>query len=186
MKTCLYCSLPVHAKQMCNKHYRRNLAISRGKILSQTMDLTLKEKILFYSIQDPITKCMVWQKSIQSNGYGQISSKHTQETLAHRASYEAFIAPIPVNTVVCHHCDNPKCVNPEHLFLGSIQDNIFDRDNKNRQAKGVKFMRSNLCENDVRHIRASNETLKTLAKKYSVSIALISQIRLHKKWRHVS
>jgi hypothetical protein len=185
MKTCLFCASSIHAKQLCQKHYRRKLAFLRGKLISTASDFTLKEKIIAYSIQDPITKCMLWQKSLVSNGYGQISSKHTKETLAHRASYEAFNSVIPKDKIVCHHCDTPQCVNPSHLFLGSTQDNVDDRNNKNRQAKGTIFMRSNLTEHDVRSIRSSTDKLKLLAKKYGVSVALISQIRLHKKWRHV-
>lgn len=87
-----------------------------------------KEK---YLINDE-TGCWEWQHATNNIGYGMFRwDRHTMRT-AHRASYEIHIGNIPDGLCVCHTCDNPKCVNPEHLWLGTIQDNMTDKVKKGR------------------------------------------------------
>ena len=75
--------------------------------------------------------CWGWIGTKKKNGYA-IVSFNSKEQLAHRFSYENFIGEIPKNMFVCHHCDNPECSNPEHLFLGTPKDNTQDCINKGR------------------------------------------------------
>jgi predicted XRE-type DNA-binding protein len=98
---------------------------------------------------------------------------------------------------VCHRCDNPKCVNPEHLFLGTPKDNITDRKSKNRQAKGSQIGNSKLNEANVLEIKRllaeTNLTQEEIAKLFGVdgvacaqrNQATISNIKKGKKWAHV-
>lgn len=112
----------------------------------------------------------------------------------HRAAWWLAFGPIPHGMFVCHHCDNPPCVNPAHLFLGTNQDNVDDRNRKGRQAhhllmKGELNGRAVLTEVDVQRIRSGEFAGLTQAQvgaMFGVSRVAISDIRNHRKWKHVT
>ena len=81
-------------------------------------------------IPEPNSGCWLWTGSLVGWGYGRFASKH--RTNAHRMSYMIYCEPIPDNMLVCHKCDVPSCVNPDHLFLGTTIDNINDKVRKGR------------------------------------------------------
>lgn len=84
------------------------------------------------------TDCILWQKCRNRKGYGQVR-RNGKTYLAHRWAWEQVNGPIPDGLCVLHHCDNPPCVNQEHLFLGTATDNNADRDQKGR-ARGGRVM----------------------------------------------
>jgi hypothetical protein len=109
--------------------------------------------------------------------------------LTHRAAWRLFVGEIPDGLCVCHKCDNPACVNPDHLFLGSPSDNAKDMWAKSRarptQTHGEKHWAAKLTAEIVQRIRASNERDADLAVKYGVARSTICDIRKRRIWKHV-
>ncbi len=134
----------------------------------------------------PFSTCHFWNACANHRGYGQISIG-AKMVSAHRASYELYVDKIPEGMHVLHKCDNPPCVNPDHLFLGTNYDNVKDRDSKGRQvsAKGEDNPGAKLKECDVIDIRSSEMTKAQLSRKYNVSHRLIRNVINRTAWRHV-
>ena len=114
---------------------------------------SLQQKLLKNIIKSE-NDCWIWNKSKDKDGYGAIMYKSIRYK-AHRASYIAFIGSIPNNMCVCHACDNPSCINPNHLFIGTHKDNLQDMSKKGRSNKshGVKHYKSYLSKENVLDIR---------------------------------
>lgn len=106
--------------------------------------------------------------------------------MAHRLSYEAFCGPIPDGMYVMHKCDVPSCINPDHLCLGSHQDNMADRNAKKRHAHGNRHGKARLTEDAVRFIRRSDETDESLAARFGVAPPTVNQARHRRYWKHVA
>ena len=136
--------------------------------------------------KDPISGCWLWIGAIGGTGYGCIKVKG-RNTRAHRFSYELHYKPIPDGFCVCHKCDVRHCVNPDHLFIGTIDDNNKDRLNKNGYIlpKGEKCGRAKLTEKQAIEIKYSNLKNSELAKKYHVSRPTISTITHGINWKHI-
>ena len=100
-----------------------------------------KDRITRNVVIDPESGCWNWKLQLNRNGYGRLKYKG-KKVRAHIFSYKVFKEPIPQGMLVCHHCDNKGCVNPDHLFLGSLQDNMDDMVRKNRQCKGSRHWKS--------------------------------------------
>jgi hypothetical protein len=117
-------------------------------------------------------------------GYGVAFFKR-QQIRAHRLSWQIHHGDIPPNAFVCHTCDNPACVNPKHLFLGSAADNSADMVRKGRSAKGARVASSKLQESDVLKIRSDNRSSTQIAKDYGVSGSMIRSIKRRQWWKHL-
>lgn len=85
-----------------------------------------------------VTNCWEWTKATNNIGYGMFRFDSNGMRTAHRVSYELYNGPIPKGMIVCHTCDNPKCVNPDHLWLGTQLDNYLDMVSKGRNKALVK------------------------------------------------
>lgn len=149
-----------------------------------------REAILKRVIKDD-AGCWNWSAARDKNGYGKMSSGSEYSKYAHRVSYDVFVGTIPKGINVCHKCDNPSCVNPEHLFLGTQKDNIHDMHSKGRGIKscewtwGEKHKNSKLTEQDVIMIYGSDLSSRELANLLNVSSNLIVRIRAGKTWKHL-
>jgi len=137
--------------------------------------------------QIPFSTCWYWIGGLYKDGYGKIW--HTgKEYKAHRYSYELHNGPIPFGMHVCHKCDVPSCVNPDHLFVGTRNDNMHDMAMKGRSTHSERHHRAKLSIEQVREIRAkrySGQSVKNLAAEYGVSKGRISEIVHQKTWRRV-
>lgn len=123
--------------------------------------------------------CMIWQGTLNANGYGVFTRKRRQ-IKAHRAAYEAARGPIPEGLCVLHKCDVRACVNPEHLFLGTRIDNQKDMAAKGRAARGERNGACKLSDAKVPLLRFNyalgGVSQRTLAYQFGVSQSLVSQI----------
>jgi hypothetical protein len=144
---------------------------------------------------DDLDACWIWLgRKPQKYGRFRFNGLEYQ---AHRLAYFFSKGPIPYGLCVCHHCDNPPCCNPDHLFIGTKTDNTLDCVNKNRHSRGEIHGKTPLTEDDVRTIRkvyrfskggrngAPNSTPK-LAERFGVSPQSIWAIVHRKSWRHVT
>ena len=133
------------------------------------------------------TGCWEWMACKGRHGYGHLRYKGPV-VLAHRLSYTMWRGPIPKGKCVLHHCDNRGCVNPQHLFVGTREDNMRDAMAKGRIARGELHVHSVLNEDDVRDIRrrlANAETQVSIARDYGVCGNAIWSIARGRTWKHV-
>jgi hypothetical protein len=133
---------------------------------------------------DPISGCWIWTgaRSEQAYGYLTIDGK---EVKAHRYSYELHKGPIPDGLDVLHSCDNPPCVNPDHLFLGTGLENLADASAKGRMARGERHYLAKLTEAQVRQVRelyAAGVTQKDLAVRFGTSRGNVGYIVRRERW----
>src|SRR6266436_394803 len=194
------CDKPVLAKGLCNFHYYRKLnnrvveaprtvshyVNTRGQSITKTWLQSFIKEVL-----GPLkTPCWEWQRSKNKDGYGVIDKKDFKTDKAHRISYEVFIGPIPEGLKVLHKCDNPPCINPEHLFLGTTADNSADSVIKKRNAFGERSGNSKLTEKDVVQIKLLlNEnklTLDEIGSQFGTDKTHIWKIKEGHIWKHIS
>lgn len=135
------------------------------------------------------TSCWEWTGSILPSGYGEFSINH-RNCRAHRIAYEFMTGEeVPEGMSVCHSCDNPKCVNPSHLWVGTHIENMRDMDRKGRRRapRGTERPNAILNEDDVREIRRRYETGRVthlqMATEYGVHKTTITRIVNRQNWK---
>lgn len=132
--------------------------------------------------------CWLWASAKDSFGYPLIKRSDGAQIRAHRLSYEMHKGAIPAGHFVCHKCDNKGCVNPDHLFAGTHQQNMDDMVSKSRAFRhiGEKNYSAKLTPEQVIAIRGESGSCAKIGKKYGVSEMAISKIRRNITWRHVA
>lgn len=133
--------------------------------------------------------CWYWTASKNTSGYGQFNTGNGRIWRTHRISWIMERGQINPNSHVLHRCDNPACVNPNHLFLGSQKDNILDCIHKGRSPilgkKGDKHPTHRLSPEDIGYIRNSSDLQETLARRFGVHQPQISRIKSGHRWSHL-
>ena len=144
-----------------------------------------------------VEECWPWQGAISvAGGYGRIrlggTRQHPKMAYAHRLALLFANGDLEDQRMACHRCDNPRCVNPNHLYFGTQAENVQDMDARgrrvNKQPKGSQHGLSRLTENEVRQIRlltASGATAKALSEKFKISLVQTYHIRSGRVWKHV-
>ena len=140
-----------------------------------------------------MSDCINWSKGLAHNGYG-LTTRNNKTYRAHRLAYCDYhnIDHSDIKgQVVRHTCDNRKCINPEHLVIGTHQDNMDDRAVRNRTAKGEAHGNAKLLEVDIRTIRnryisgSKEHGLSAIAKDFGVSSQTVSNIINRRQWQSV-
>jgi hypothetical protein len=134
------------------------------------------------------TGCIPWVGPMTAGrGYLGKGRAGQGSVFAHRVAYEFAFGPIPDGLVVCHRCDNPACVNPSHMFLGTQSDNMADMNAKGRHARG-EGSGGKLSASDIPAIRAAlaaGEAQESVGRRFGITQSAVSRIKLGKNWRHV-
>jgi hypothetical protein len=143
----------------------------------------------FWSHVEKTETCWLWKPAVKSGDYGRIRVKgRGAKVKAHVLSYTMHVGPIPDGLNVLHHCDNPPCVRPDHLFVGTHDDNMKDKVAKGRQGKGERMGLSKLNPDLVRAIRlrlADGVGQRQTAREFKVSRTTVRWIDIGKTWKHV-
>jgi hypothetical protein len=151
-----------------------------------TLEERFEEKIRI----DQSTKCYLWTASKNDAGYGRFRIMRNRWVLAHRWAYEHYVGPIAKGLKVCHTCDNPSCVNPDHLWLGTQGANMHDMRMKGRRkgitaTKGSHHGMSKLTEEQVVSIYISSSPDRAIAEEYGVSYQRVRAIKRKVVWKHI-
>lgn len=137
-------------------------------------------------IPEPNSGCWIWFGGIDLYGYGRFRGHDGYlRVRAHRFSFELHRHAIQDGMIVCHSCDMPCCVNPDHLFLGDTQANVTDKIRKGRQKMGSATRSAKLTEADVIQIRASPLSTYALGRQYGIGPSQVGNIKNFKAWKHV-
>lgn len=139
---------------------------------------------------DPASGCYVWASvSSQRSARPYLKSRRLGiQALAYRVIYEVMVGPIPDGAHLLHSCDNPACVNPAHLRVGTHADNMRDMAERNRCMHGESHYRARLTSDNVAQIKRRlrlGESVSTLAVAYSVDQSTVSKIKIGAQWRRV-
>lgn len=179
------CNRVSKCKGYCDKHYRRIL--KRGDVndhgCRKVDDGNAIERFYKkYEIND--SGCWIWTGGTRPNNKGVKYPRHWNDDKksvgAHRFSYSVFIGEIPKGMYVCHKCDVPLCVNPDHLFIGTHEENMKDMTEKGRSFKGCGDQKkglSKLTNSQANEILALKMPQSKIAKIYNVSQTTISRIK---------
>ncbi|MES2910555.1 MAG: HNH endonuclease [Pseudomonadota bacterium] len=164
------------------------------KVRGQTV-YSLKERLERLSKVDEATGCINWTSTTR-NGYGSLmvgsrSDGTSRTAKAHRLAYEIENGPIPEGLHICHRCDNPACINPQHLFAGTRQDNTDDREAKGRNnpPRGEKQAHAKLSEVDIlaiRRLRASGHIFAEIAERFDIDKSTARRAAKGQSWIHVA
>ena len=176
--------------QIKNNIVKLNILKNSSHRIRERRKIPIEQRLLNNIYKNPKNGCWEWIGNKMKSGHGRIGYRD-KVYLTHRLSYEIHIGYIPDNMNVCHRCDNPPCINPEHLFLGTQLDNIQDCVSKKRNyiippMGGEKNPLAKLTNNEADEIRKrlkNGEKGIDLAKEFKVSASIISKIRLNQSYK---
>lgn len=136
----------------------------------------------------PLSKpCILYIGTLTRKGYGALPSARHGTRKAHRVAYIETYGAIPTGLHILHHCDIRNCIEPTHLYAGTNLDNIKDRVARGRSyiQQGESGANHKLTEIEALEILASNESQRSLARRYRVTQGCISKLKLRKTWQHL-
>lgn len=129
--------------------------------------------------------CRVWTGTLFRDGYGQMTWKGRVRRAHAVAWEEAGRGSLPAGMVFCHTCDNRRCVNPDHMFIGTNKDNMADMVAKGRSGRGSKNANAKLTAEQVRAIRQDGRPHKQIAADYGIKSSNVSHIKTRRNWASI-
>lgn len=144
---------------------------------------SITEKLALYSAPHS-SGCILWNGARCGQGYGRVYWKGRVRQASHLA-YESKVGEIPAGMVICHRCDTPACINPDHLFVGTHADNVADKVAKGRQDRGEEAGPAKLSEAQARAILADGRSQYRIARDYGVTQSAVSYLKRGLTWRHL-
>lgn len=184
-----------HIDKLCSILNRRTKKAIRLKaFLLEITDKKYKlidERFWGYTDKKSKNECWNWTGYIETNGYGRFAFNYKGRRYkvgAHRLSYIINNNKIPGKLCVCHTCDNPKCVNPDHLFLATQYENMHDMIDKNRKRVGVQCSHANFNQKQIDNIRDQHQrgqSIRSIARKYQVYHSTISRIVNYQTYKEI-
>lgn len=173
VKKCTFCDSISIARGLCRKHYIQER--NNGSLISHAK-LTKDE--IFESRIHKTDSCWVWIGARNSAGYGMLQLQEGGKKIrAHRYSYELYKGGLLNTDLVLHSCDNPSCVNPEHLRKGTHAENSKDKVNRNRTKYGESHWSYKLTTVQVHQIRTATGTNSQIAASFGVNQSTVSRIK---------
>jgi hypothetical protein len=142
------------------------------------------EDIFLHAKANEATGCVEWVGTLWATGYGRFQLRN-KSVKAHRVAYELRYAKLPADACVLHRCDNRKCINADHLFIGTRKDNNLDKTKKGRQTRGAEVNTAKITVEDVRLIRADARPSKQIASEFGISWGQVNKVRGMRAWNHV-
>lgn len=150
------------------------------------MTLGLPQALEQYVI--PVTECgcWVWMGAVDWDNYGVAwNSALKRNARAHRLVYEILVGPIPKDLKLLHRCDNPCCVNPDHMFIGTTADNNADMRAKKRHGHGETHGMNKISAEKVAEINAATGTHQEIADRFGVSKSTVTAVKSGRLWKHL-
>ena len=182
-------SMQIHGKAI----FSEVLSICKDKLCVNPEHLVSGDVARFWSKVQKLSQanggCWIWTAGENSDGYGAFKAMQKMHH-AHLYSWQLTHGPIKSDLAcVCHTCDNRRCVNPNHLFLGDNNDNVQDMVSKGRHAHGITNGMAKFSVDQVKEIRqlyaTGNYTLRQLASRFDVDPMTVSAIVHRRTWKHV-
>lgn len=178
------CGRTVRCRGLCARHYDewiRTTTPEERASLRPTTDQRFAAKV------EADGGCLIWTGALDPRGYGRFGLGGRRTVFAHRYALERSLGrPIADGMLACHTCDRPSCVNPDHLYEGTDQDNVDDMTRQERHAWGERNGHHKLSFEDVTRIRrlgADGFTHRSIAKRFGIHQTTVSRIISAKRWR---
>lgn len=160
------------ARGLCRKHYAQNWSNKTITSFAKVDPLDA-----FVNRIQKTESCWIWTGKVNQSGYGMFCLAGDRPIRAHRHAFMLWNGELQRHEIVMHTCDNPRCVNPEHLKKGTRADNNKDCTDKGRRPKGVNHWNNKLTDEQVASIRTNSRKQSILAKEYGVHQSTISKIK---------
>ncbi len=177
------CTRPVHGHGLCNAHWRQR---RDNWPALQPVRVIESPEARFWSGVDKSGDCWTWSRSRSKeprgrSGYGYIGVGG-RLVLTHRFSWELHNGPIPAGMDICHRCDNPPCVRPDHLFVGTRADNMRDCRNKGRLNRPARLSASDVV--DIRSLYGMYRSARSIAAAFGVTVYSVYDITRGRRRQH--